>query len=115
LRNRYENVFFSSRRRHTRSKRDWSSDVCSSDLDEPLMEIRGAIEGFYGIPWSHRSRLDHFAFYGEHKLNTYIYTPKDDLLLRARSEERRVGKWSMNKRRYDRYQEILNEAKGKMY
>src|SRR5699024_12087638 len=24
--------FFSRRRRHTRSKRDWSSDVCSSDL-----------------------------------------------------------------------------------
>src|SRR5258707_13210499 len=27
--------FFSSRRRHTRYWRDWSSDVCSSDLDEP--------------------------------------------------------------------------------
>src|SRR5699024_7164653 len=27
--------FFSSRRRHTRSKRDWSSDVCSSDLALP--------------------------------------------------------------------------------
>src|SRR5699024_11923800 len=26
------NFLFSSRRRHTRSKRDWSSDVCSSDL-----------------------------------------------------------------------------------
>src|SRR5699024_11765901 len=26
--------FFSSRRRHTSSKRDWSSDVCSSDLHE---------------------------------------------------------------------------------
>src|SRR6266498_3683180 len=26
--------FFSSRRRHTRCGRDWSSDVCSSDLDE---------------------------------------------------------------------------------
>src|SRR2546429_5573698 len=25
--------FFSSRRRHTRCSRDWSSDVCSSDLD----------------------------------------------------------------------------------
>src|SRR5699024_11745597 len=25
-------LFFSSRRRHTRSKRDWSSAVCSSDL-----------------------------------------------------------------------------------
>src|SRR5699024_11657355 len=28
----YSVFFFSSRRRHTRSKRDWSSDVCSSDL-----------------------------------------------------------------------------------
>src|SRR5215204_4352584 len=27
--------FFSSRRRHTRSLCDWSSDVCSSDLDVP--------------------------------------------------------------------------------
>src|SRR5699024_8561156 len=27
---------FSSRRRHTSSKRDWSSDVCSSDLDVDL-------------------------------------------------------------------------------
>src|SRR6266446_242228 len=26
--------FFSSRRRHTRLQGDWSSDVCSSDLDE---------------------------------------------------------------------------------
>src|SRR5437868_7481084 len=31
-RNRCVHLFFSSRRRHTRSKRDWSSDVCSSDL-----------------------------------------------------------------------------------
>src|SRR2546421_11029275 len=29
---RWESFFFSSRRRHTRSDRDWSSDVCSSDL-----------------------------------------------------------------------------------
>src|SRR5207253_5013524 len=40
--------FFSSRRRHTRWPRDWSSDVCSSDLIElrvtlsptPLRELR---------------------------------------------------------------------------
>src|SRR5579871_4500402 len=31
-RNRPERFFLSSRRRHTRSLRDWSSDVCSSDL-----------------------------------------------------------------------------------
>src|SRR5690554_7556238 len=28
--------FFSSRRRHTRCGRDWSSDVCSSDLSQKL-------------------------------------------------------------------------------
>src|SRR5699024_7640164 len=32
----YSFFFFSSRRRHTRSKRDWSSDVCSSDLEDGL-------------------------------------------------------------------------------
>src|SRR3712207_3496064 len=30
--------FFSSRRRHTRYWRDWSSDVCSSDLDRRVFE-----------------------------------------------------------------------------
>src|SRR5215510_770321 len=30
--------FFSSRRRHTRWPRDWSSDVCSSDLELVLTE-----------------------------------------------------------------------------
>src|SRR3712207_9505280 len=32
--------FFSSRRRHTRYWRDWSSDVCSSDLNKSLDQIR---------------------------------------------------------------------------
>src|SRR5207249_7423270 len=31
--------FFSSRRRHTRSKRDWSSDVCSSDLTDKESQL----------------------------------------------------------------------------
>src|SRR5438067_484727 len=31
LKHLFQCYFFSSRRRHTRSKRDWSSDVCSSD------------------------------------------------------------------------------------
>src|SRR5206468_6926095 len=38
--------FFSSRRRHTRSDRDWSSDVCSSDL----------LENWNGAPTPPRSR-----------------------------------------------------------
>src|SRR5256884_3374313 len=32
--------FFSSRRRHTRCSRDWSSDVCSSDLVDTI-RVRG--------------------------------------------------------------------------
>src|SRR5690606_41184634 len=39
--------FFSSRRRHTRFSRDWSSDVCSSDLGPVLIKIMGHL--FYGI------------------------------------------------------------------
>ena len=35
-----EELFFvASRRRHTRLGRDWSSDVCSSDLDQLKVEI----------------------------------------------------------------------------
>src|SRR5690625_938070 len=34
--------FFSSRRRHTRWPRDWSSDVCSSDLEAEIAQNRGA-------------------------------------------------------------------------
>src|SRR5690606_41203039 len=38
--------FFSSRRRHTRFSRDWSSDVCSSDLLDPgRLDFRVLVEG----------------------------------------------------------------------
>src|SRR5690625_757234 len=32
-------MIFSSRRRHTSWPRDWSSDVCSSDLDEGMITV----------------------------------------------------------------------------
>src|SRR4030042_4783537 len=35
----YVLFFFSSRRRHTRCNRDWSSDVCSSDLERTMKPI----------------------------------------------------------------------------
>src|SRR5437867_12988285 len=43
--------FFSSRRRHTRSYGDWSSDVCSSDL---AICVVGAVMGVL-FAWSHES------------------------------------------------------------
>src|SRR5256884_1388485 len=41
----FVDFFFSSRRRHTRCSRDWSSDVCSSDLGGKGL---GAVGGFLG-------------------------------------------------------------------
>lgn len=46
--------------------------------DYPSIRYRGVVEGFYGTPWSHRARLNQLKFYGENKMNTYIYGPKDD-------------------------------------
>src|SRR5438874_9208395 len=43
--------FFSSRRRHTRSLRDWSSDVCSSDLSTCLV-LSKVLLGHAGGTWA---------------------------------------------------------------
>src|SRR3712207_109228 len=49
--------FFSSRRRHTRYWRDWSSDVCSSDLRVRLdVRVLGAEQRLGALD---RQRLDH--------------------------------------------------------
>src|SRR5699024_11958815 len=55
--------FFSSRRRHTRSKRDWSSDVCSSDLDnrgriKEYIDAHSDAEYFEGSLWDHDIKAD---------------------------------------------------------
>src|SRR5699024_11659026 len=80
-------IFFSSRRRHTRSKRDWSSDVCSSDLP-CRQKILGKPPRKWRPPtrrrWIKRQRMHH--------------RPPG----RSRSEERRVGKeWRSRRTAYD--------------
>ena len=52
------------------------SDVTLAEA--PAVRFRGVVEGFYGTPWSHEARLRQLRFYGENKMNTYIYGPKDD-------------------------------------
>src|SRR5215203_992724 len=51
--------FFSSRRRHTRYWRDWSSDVCSSDLSTHASSCPGPLRqcraGQMMMAWSERS------------------------------------------------------------
>ncbi len=55
--------------------------------DYPSVTDRGVIEGFYGNPWSHQDRLRQFDFYGQYKMNTYVFGPKDDPYHRARWRE----------------------------
>ncbi|HHW82053.1 MAG TPA: O-GlcNAcase, partial [Bacteroidales bacterium] len=46
--------------------------------DYPDIVARGVVEGFYGTPWTFDDRVRQLKFYGDNKLNTYIYGPKDD-------------------------------------
>ncbi len=42
------------------------------------LQYRGVVEGFYGEPWSHATRLSLIDIYGRYKMNSYVYGPKDD-------------------------------------
>src|SRR5690606_41005446 len=70
-------IFFSSRRRHTRFSRDWSSDVCSSDL---LNTISGL------------DTLKSISVDSVTQVVAMFDLDKDpDVAAQERSEERRVG------------------------
>src|SRR5437763_3531276 len=84
--------FFSSRRRHTRYIGDWSSDVCSSDLDvavrAPVRRTAAAARDrpADGHPAHRRNRATRHARFAQ-------VDRGDNHRGRAvRSEERRVGK-----------------------
>src|SRR5947209_19517535 len=72
--------FFSSRRRHTRYWRDWSSDVCSSDLIESGHDgvLRWGLRGYFAR-WMR----------GKRQRTANVVGPLGG---GGRSEERRVGK-----------------------
>ena len=55
--------------------------------DSPTLPWRGVVEGFYGKPWSHNARLKMLDFMGAHKMNIYLYAPKDDPYHRERWRE----------------------------
>src|SRR5699024_11369173 len=79
--------FFSSRRRHTRSKRDWSSDVCSSDL---RAEIRSVSKK--AVPGHGAGNLGRPAATAAQPGQRDRPGTVAELFDPGRSEERRVGK-----------------------
>src|SRR5699024_11773154 len=88
--------FFSSRRRHTRSKRDWSSDVCSSDLAQhkgaAFFNAKSSGYSLYGLLYPENLcsgiQKDPAGFHSQvqHFFVIVFHSPA------SRSEERRVGK-----------------------
>src|SRR5690606_39879550 len=83
--------FFSSRRRHTRFSRDWSSDVCSSDL--PHQRIKERLTDLLFDPHS-LCRIEGSGMHFPALIERGCQRTK------VRSEERRVGKecssrWSL--------------------
>lgn len=50
----------------------------TATAEAPAISLRGVIEGFYGNPWSFENRKSQLKFYGENKMNIYVYGPKDD-------------------------------------
>src|SRR5690606_41027789 len=70
--------FFSSRRRHTRFSRDWSSDVCSSDLAQGVIRFPNNFE--ISLPSLPPQQSNEQLIFN---------CPYDQNI---RSEERRVGK-----------------------
>src|SRR5438045_8548522 len=81
----YVFFFFSSRRRHTRCLSDWSSDVCSSDLD-PFSETSKTLNA------NLKGRDIREAFGGDEYQLLLVAISSNRVRPASRSEERRVGK-----------------------
>src|SRR5258707_11974562 len=87
--------FFSRRRRHTRYWRDWSSDVCSSDLDSRHAQSSRVARGDppEGLDAAdlrvQRGMIERAASHVPEVWTERILSARLDWL---RSEERRVGK-----------------------
>src|SRR3712207_7999681 len=76
--------FFSSRRRHTRYWRDWSSDVCSSDLHQ-VIEQRG------DRPVGARGGRGEVLIGHAEQQGSQLADRRVEVQRHSRSEERRVG------------------------
>src|SRR5262249_59015377 len=90
--------FFSSRRRHTRLVSDWSSDVCSSDLVTPAIDLRADARVVF-LPNTHDNGVSPdlevlvgLGFRFARVPPPTAPAPKPAAPTPPRSEERRVGK-----------------------
>src|SRR5256885_13083113 len=84
--------FFSSRRRHTRLQGDWSSDVCSSDLQASAVDVVYLVVGKMTSLLAGIHPGEHLEVWGPLGNGFPDLKGVSHVGLVARSEERRVGK-----------------------
>src|SRR5947209_10649478 len=85
--------FFSSRRRHTRYWRDWSSDVCSSDLCTRCCNRWDSLSGRHCYCWwAPRGGRRSWPAPPADCCHWYLSSASAVRYRERRSEERRVGK-----------------------
>src|SRR5437867_9376730 len=86
--------FFSSRRRHTRSYGDWSSDVCSSDLIGKYGATVGKMACKIKVVTAEGGPVSYLRAFGRYfaKLLSAVTCLIGYIIAGFRSEERRVGK-----------------------
>src|SRR5690606_39618061 len=88
--------FFSSRRRHTRFSRDWSSDVCSSDLAQVTVPVTYAEVWEFWL--SNRELSDAVDFVTIHILPYWENIPIRADLAAAHADEIQIGRASCRER-----------------
>src|SRR5690606_39381035 len=88
--------FFTSRRRHTRFSRDWSSDVCSSDLgfEGDFSVLKSSVNEILNPDFIEKELDNNFVELKKTRFKTVFANDilKDARNAWVRSEERRVGK-----------------------
>src|SRR5699024_11355042 len=107
--------FFSSRRRHTISKRDWSSDVCSSDLTlidtekTIIKSFQKTLSDTYGITPTAEELFYVLGIPGTKAVKRYVHSETESQKLLAeigRASCRERGKmWRRRDRRKERKRE----------
>jgi hyaluronoglucosaminidase len=100
-------IFYSLQTLYQILKKDGSKIVIPEIkiFDYPSFEIRGIIAGSYSEPWSFEDTIDILKFMGKYKMNSFVYGPKGDKLIRE--EWRKL----YSEEQIERFKKEIEEAK----
>src|SRR5690606_36147510 len=99
--------FFSSRRRHTRFSRDWSSDVCSSDLIDGIKGKGHYVGTFMAVG------VNNNGWWGEGEIKFFMDGDKDfATIVGTGTEDYFLGSYNFENKETRQYQEYSTPYAG---